>query len=134
MTKFLGFLSSLKLAVILLVLLLVGLSVGTIIESRVGVVEQTVAGETLGDERLPIRGAKGDDRGRSRGSRADVDGVVARCERVRAPVVDAERGAVGASLQAVKQKLPDLPAGSRILTVAYDTGERYLSIEGFLPA
>ena len=39
----------------------------------------------------------------------------------------------GASLQAVKQKLPDLPAGSRILTVAYDTGERYLSIEGFLP-
>jgi cysteine synthase A len=39
----------------------------------------------------------------------------------------------GASLQAVKQKLPDLPAGARILTVAYDTGERYLSIEGFLP-
>lgn len=39
----------------------------------------------------------------------------------------------GASLQAVKQKLPELPAGSRILTVAYDTGERYLSIEGFLP-
>jgi len=37
MTKFLGFLSSLKLAVILLVLLLVGLAVGTIIESRVGV-------------------------------------------------------------------------------------------------
>ena len=37
MTKFLGFLSSLKLAVILLVLLLLGLAVGTIIESRVGV-------------------------------------------------------------------------------------------------
>jgi cytochrome c-type biogenesis protein CcsB len=37
MKKFLGFLASLKLAVILLVLLLVGLAVGTIIESRVGV-------------------------------------------------------------------------------------------------
>jgi cysteine synthase A len=39
----------------------------------------------------------------------------------------------GASLQAVKQKLPDLPAGSRVLTFCYDTGERYLSVEGFLP-
>jgi cysteine synthase len=39
----------------------------------------------------------------------------------------------GASLQAVKQKLPELPPGSRILTFCYDTGERYLSVEGFLP-
>jgi cysteine synthase A len=39
----------------------------------------------------------------------------------------------GASLAAVKQKLPELPAGSRVLTVCYDTGERYLSIDGFLP-
>jgi cysteine synthase A len=39
----------------------------------------------------------------------------------------------GASLQAVKQKLPELPAGSRVLTFCYDTGERYLSVEGFLP-
>jgi cysteine synthase A len=39
----------------------------------------------------------------------------------------------GASLQAVKQKLQDLPAGSRVLTFCYDTGERYLSVEGFLP-
>jgi cysteine synthase len=39
----------------------------------------------------------------------------------------------GASLQAVKQKLAELPAGSRILTFCYDTGERYLSVEGFLP-
>ncbi len=39
----------------------------------------------------------------------------------------------GASLQAVKQKLPDLPAGARVLTVSYDTGERYLSVDGFLP-
>jgi cysteine synthase A len=39
----------------------------------------------------------------------------------------------GASLQAVKQKLPDLPAGAKVLTVSYDTGERYLSVDGFLP-
>ena len=39
----------------------------------------------------------------------------------------------GASLQAVKQKLPDLAAGSKVLTFCYDTGERYLSVEGFLP-
>ncbi|MDR3687885.1 MAG: cysteine synthase A [Fimbriimonas sp.] len=36
----------------------------------------------------------------------------------------------GASLSAVAQKLPEIPAGSRILTFVYDTGERYLSIEG----
>jgi len=39
----------------------------------------------------------------------------------------------GAALQAVKQKLADFPPGSRILTFCYDTGERYLSVEGFLP-
>jgi len=36
----------------------------------------------------------------------------------------------GASLAAVAQKLPEIPAGSRILTFCYDTGERYLSVEG----
>jgi cysteine synthase A len=36
----------------------------------------------------------------------------------------------GASLAAVNQKLKELPKGSRILTFCYDTGERYLSIEG----
>lgn len=36
----------------------------------------------------------------------------------------------GASLAAVAKKLPDLPRGSKILTFNYDTGERYLSIEG----
>jgi cysteine synthase A len=36
----------------------------------------------------------------------------------------------GASLAAVAKKLPELPAKSRILTFNYDTGERYLSIEG----
>ncbi len=39
----------------------------------------------------------------------------------------------GASLQAVKQKLPELGKGARVLTFCYDTGERYLSVEGFLP-
>jgi cysteine synthase A len=39
----------------------------------------------------------------------------------------------GASLQAVKQKLVELPAGARVLTFCYDTGERYLSVDGFLP-
>lgn len=36
----------------------------------------------------------------------------------------------GASLAAIAQKLPDITPGSRILTFCYDTGERYLSIEG----
>ena len=39
----------------------------------------------------------------------------------------------GATLAAIGQKLPDLPAGSTVLGFNYDTGERYLSIEGFLP-
>ena len=36
----------------------------------------------------------------------------------------------GAVLAAVSKKLPEIPQGSRILTFNYDTGERYLSIEG----
>ena len=40
----------------------------------------------------------------------------------------------GATLAAIAQKLPDLPAGARVLGFHYDTGERYLSVEGFLPA
>jgi cysteine synthase A len=36
----------------------------------------------------------------------------------------------GAALAAVAQKLPEIPAGSRVLAFCYDTGERYLSIEG----
>jgi cysteine synthase A len=39
----------------------------------------------------------------------------------------------GATLAAIAQKLPELPAGARVLGFNYDTGERYLSIEGFLP-
>ncbi len=36
----------------------------------------------------------------------------------------------GASFAAIAKKLPDIPAGSRILTLCYDTGERYLSVDG----
>jgi len=39
----------------------------------------------------------------------------------------------GATLAAIAQKLPELPAGSRILGFNYDTGERYLSVPEFLP-
>jgi cysteine synthase A len=39
----------------------------------------------------------------------------------------------GATLAAIAQKLPDLPAGATVLGFNYDSGERYLSIEGFLP-
>jgi cysteine synthase A len=39
----------------------------------------------------------------------------------------------GAALAAIAKKLPELPAGSRILGFNYDTGERYLSVPDFLP-
>ena len=40
---------------------------------------------------------------------------------------------IGATLAAIAQKLPELPAGATVLGFNYDTGERYLSVEGFLP-
>jgi cysteine synthase A len=40
----------------------------------------------------------------------------------------------GATLAAIAQKLPDLAPNAVVLGFNYDTGERYLSIEGFLPA
>jgi cysteine synthase A len=39
----------------------------------------------------------------------------------------------GASLAAVAKKLPEIPKGSRVLTFCYDTGERYLSVDGLFP-
>ena len=39
----------------------------------------------------------------------------------------------GATLAAIAQKLPELSAGATVLGFNYDTGERYLSVEGFLP-
>ncbi|WP_439686700.1 cysteine synthase A [Cupriavidus oxalaticus] len=40
----------------------------------------------------------------------------------------------GATLAAIAQKLPELPVNARVLGFNYDTGERYLTVEGFLPA
>ena len=39
----------------------------------------------------------------------------------------------GATLAAIAQKLAEIPPGSTVLGFNYDTGERYLSVEGFLP-
>ena len=39
----------------------------------------------------------------------------------------------GATLAAIAQKLPYLPPNARVLGFNYDTGERYFSVEGFLP-
>jgi cysteine synthase A len=39
----------------------------------------------------------------------------------------------GASLAAVQQLLPSMPDGARVLTFCYDTGERYLSVDGLFP-
>ena len=39
----------------------------------------------------------------------------------------------GATLAAIAQKLPELPAGARVMGFNYDTGERYLSVPDFLP-
>jgi cysteine synthase A len=36
----------------------------------------------------------------------------------------------GATLAAIAKKLPEIPEGSKILGFNYDTGERYLSVEG----
>ncbi|MDQ6887539.1 MAG: cysteine synthase A [Gemmatimonadota bacterium] len=40
----------------------------------------------------------------------------------------------GASLAAVAKKLPELAPDVRVLTFCYDTGERYLSVDGLFPA
>jgi cysteine synthase A len=40
----------------------------------------------------------------------------------------------GASLAAVARKLPDIADGARVMTFCYDTGERYLSVDGLFPA
>ncbi len=39
----------------------------------------------------------------------------------------------GATLAAIAQKLPEIALGATVLGFNYDTGERYLSVEGFLP-
>jgi cysteine synthase len=70
-----------------------------------------------------------------------LDGVVAvdaeparemarRCAREEGILVGISSGA---ALAAVAQKLPEIPANATVLTFNYDTGERYFSVEGFLP-
>ena len=54
-----------------------------------------------------------------------------RCAREEGLLV---RISSGATLAAIAQKLPDLAKDATVLGFNYDTGERYLSIEGFLPA
>jgi cysteine synthase A len=39
----------------------------------------------------------------------------------------------GATLAAIAQKLPELAKAAKVIGFNYDTGERYLSVEGFLP-
>lgn len=39
----------------------------------------------------------------------------------------------GAALAAVAKKLPEIPNGSKVLAFNYDTGDRYLSVEGLFP-
>jgi cysteine synthase A len=60
----------------------------------------------------------------------DAFAYAARCAREEGILVGASSGA---ALAAVAKKLPELPAGARVLTFCYDTGERYLSVEGLLP-
>ncbi len=60
----------------------------------------------------------------------DAMDMARRCAREEGILVGVSSGA---TLAAIAQKLPELPTGSRILGFNYDTGERYLSIEGFLP-
>ncbi len=70
-----------------------------------------------------------------------LDGVIAvdaeaaremarRCAREEGMLVGISSGA---TLRAIEQQLPKLKPGARVLGFNYDTGERYLSVEGFLP-
>ena len=61
---------------------------------------------------------------------ADAKAMALRCAREEGMLVGISSGA---TLQAIEQKLADLPAGSRVLGFNYDTGERYLSVPDFLP-
>ena len=62
---------------------------------------------------------------------ADAQDYARRCAREEGVLVGVSSGA---ALAAVQQKIPDMADGARILTFAYDTGERYLSVEGLFPS
>ena len=57
--------------------------------------------------------------------------MACRCAREEGMLVGISSGA---TLAAIAQKLPELPANARVLGFNYDTGERYLSVDGYLPA
>jgi len=60
----------------------------------------------------------------------DAREMARRCAREEGILVGISSGA---TLAAIAQKLPDLPKAATVLGFNYDTGERYLSIEGFFP-
>jgi cysteine synthase A len=60
----------------------------------------------------------------------DAREMARRCAREEGLLVGISSGA---TLAAIRQKLGELPNGARVLGFNYDTGERYLSTEGFLP-
>jgi cysteine synthase A len=60
----------------------------------------------------------------------DAREMARRCAREEGILVGISSGA---TLAAIAKQLPSIPAGSRVLGFNYDTGERYLSVEGFLP-
>ena len=60
-------------------------------------------------------------------AKADAFEYAARCAKEEGILVGISSGA---ALAAVSKKIREIPTGSRILTFCYDTGERYLSIEG----
>jgi cysteine synthase A len=60
----------------------------------------------------------------------DAKEMARRCAREEGLLVGISSGA---TLAAIRQKLAELPAGTRVLGFNYDTGERYLSVPDFLP-
>jgi cysteine synthase A len=56
--------------------------------------------------------------------------IARRCAREEGMLVGISSGA---TLAAIAQKLPDLAANAVVLGFNYDTGERHLSVDGFLP-
>jgi cysteine synthase A len=61
----------------------------------------------------------------------DAREMARRCAREEGLLVGISSGA---TLSAIAQKLPELGASATVLGFNYDTGERYLTVEGFLPA
>ncbi|WP_338468251.1 cysteine synthase A [Novosphingobium sp. ZN18A2] len=61
---------------------------------------------------------------------ADAKAMARRCATEEGMLVGISSGA---TLAAIALKLPELPAGARVMGFNYDTGERYLSVPDFLP-